>query len=150
MDRSLVLRTCIKEHNEYAFEEPFERIGAEMRDSDYNRVEYTVSDILIPFGNQHDCDALAGDFPYNIVQHCSTLFNIVQWIWSKPGSFEEDSWILLCRLEQDVYAFYRARHELSPSGYTMELYVSRHLAEIITQGMNKDEYELYEAETTSI
>ena len=32
----------------------------------------------------------------------------------------------------------------------MELYVSRHLAEIITQGMNKDEYELYEAETTSI
>ena len=75
MDRSLVLRTCIKEHNEYAFEEPFERIGAEMRDSEYNRVEYTVSDILIPFGNQHDCDALAGDFPYNIVQHCSTLFN---------------------------------------------------------------------------
>ena len=78
MDRSLVLRTCIKEHNEYAFEEPFERIGAEKIDSEYNRVEYTVSDILIPFGNQHDCDALAGDFPYNIVQHCSTLFNIVQ------------------------------------------------------------------------
>ena len=132
MSRPHVLRKSIKTHDKDAFLYPFARI----RDDDYK-----LEDILNPLLTQkkEEAAALAGDFPCNITE----------WIWSIPGEYDENPWLLLCRLNTGAYAFYRAGCD--GTGFDcleeMELTVSNNLEDIVEHGMYNCDYVQYEAET---
>lgn len=134
--RSHVLRAAIiQTHDQDAFSCPFESIKGLL---------YSVDDIVEPLLTQTatDAEALAGDFPNNIAQ----------WIWSRPGENDGDSWLLLCRLNTGAYAFFSAWCDYT--GFDcrggMKLTVSKVLADVIEHGMEDCDYVLYEAETVVV
>lgn len=119
--RSHALRAAIiQAHDQDAFDYPF---GVT------NELAYSIEDIVEPLLTQSATDAvaLAGDFPNNIAQ----------WIWSRPGQKDGDSWLLLCRLNTGAYAFFSGWCDYT--GFDcqggMKLTVSKVLADVIEHGM---------------
>ena len=76
-----------------------------------------------------------GDFPENIQRY----------IWIHPGENDEEPWLTLCQLTNDVYVFYKG--ECDYTGFdcqgNMELYASRDPNILIQYGMTISDYDAY-------
>lgn len=132
MSRSNVMRKSLKTHDKKSFKYPFGEIGS---------LDYDLASIIEPLITQSNEDAtiLVGNFPNNITQ----------WIWSRPGTLDEEDWLLLCKLDTGAFAFYRAGCDTT--GFdcqgNMNLTVSLSLGDIIEHSMHNSDYSKYEAET---
>ncbi len=79
-----------------------------------------------------------GDFPENIQEY----------LWIHPGENDEEPWMCLCRLKNDVYVFYKG--ECDYTGFdcqgNMELYAHRDPNMLIQYAMTIADYDRYMAD----
>lgn len=77
----------------------------------------------------------AGNFPENIVDY----------IWGQQGCNDEEGWALLCKLDNDKYAYYYAWCDYTGfdcrSG--MDLYIADDVKTLVTYAMNPAERDSY-------
>lgn len=118
------------ETNKNAFNFPFSYILAS---------HFKIKDIQksLPYTNEPDHDA--GFFPSNIKTY----------IWSITPKKNTWSWVLLCQLQNNNYAFYTASctEDFTDPGSVMTLTVSPRLSDLIMQVFNDSQYEMYEHKT---
>lgn len=81
-----------------------------------------------------------GDFPHNIKEY----------YWIFPGANDWNPWMTLCRLDNDVYVFYKG--ECDYTGFdcqgSMEIYASKDPSVLIHQGMGNWDYDMYMEDVT--
>lgn len=88
---------------------------------------YKMSEIARGFVDEEPCDV--GDFPKNIAEY----------YWIHEGERDEETWHLLCRLDNGLYAYYSASCDYT--GFDcqgmMRLFVSRSALRIFEEAMTK-------------
>lgn len=82
-----------------------------------------------------------GDFPENIAHY----------YWVHPGENDEEPWLTLCKLTNDIYVFYKG--ECDYTGFDcqghMELYASKDPNILLKYAMSSADYTKYVAETVA-
>jgi len=115
---------------------PFSVINGDIINNDYiNYSDYKLKNIFTPIPGQKQKLKDLGDFPNNIEE----------FIWGQKGINDEKSWILLCKLNNDNFAYFVASCDYT--GFEcqggMKVYVSKKLDNLINYAMSNEEYSLY-------
>lgn len=75
--------------------------------------------------------------------------NIEHYYWIHEGVNDEEPWMCLCKLDNDVYVFYKG--ECDYTGFdcqgNMQIYASREPSVLLQMAMTTNEYNKYVAET---
>lgn len=89
------------------------------------------------------------------VEECATLDigafpdTIAEYFWVHTGENDEEPWLVLCRLQNGLYVFYRG--ECDYTGFDcqgdMRIYVARTVDMLLLHAMTAADYEKYTAET---
>lgn len=123
MQRDALLRqiyTPLVKPNLKALEFPFMFINDMLK-------TFTVSEIVRGFPDEEPCEV--GDFPKNIAEY----------YWIHEGERDEETWHLLCRLDNGLYAYYYASCDYS--GFDcqgmMRLFVSKNALRIFEEAMSQ-------------
>ena len=106
-----------------------------------NNGDYILENIFKSIPNQPEMLKDVGEFPNNISE----------FIWGQLGENDEKDWLLLCKLNNDMYAYYKASCDYT--GFDcqggMDLYVSSKLDILINYAMGDYEYVSYINDTKS-
>jgi hypothetical protein len=116
-------------------------------------VEESISELEYPYSflrnGEYDCtvnpipgqpEEDVGAFPDNVAHY----------YWIHPGENDEEPWLTLCRLTNDVYVFYMG--ECDYTGFDcqghMKLYASKDPNILLKYAMTSEEYDKYVKETS--
>jgi hypothetical protein len=108
-------------------------------------LEYPFS-FLLSGEYPRECDPIPGQPEEEIGDFPNT---VAEYLWIHEGENDEEPWLCLCKLENDVYVFYKG--ECDYTGFDcqggMEIYASKVPAILIQYGMASADYEKYIQET---